>query len=184
MLRYSAFTFIFLLFINFHTTENLESLTINTGEIIPVSLTSLEDKPVIPEHIYDIVQSDNLIWLSDMSESVFSTKFNQYIWSDFKFTDGISSRGCSEKTWLLQYKTDIGGLSIEKCDDWIFIAAPASGGFAEMRNKSFTKLGNSLSNHRIGYENGLVLYRIVRTYRTYTIKVDWTNYAVFISPEK
>ena len=137
----------------------------------------------IPSLIYNIVTLDNLIWLSDMGGSVFSSKFNQDTWSDFKYTDGISTRGCSEKTWLMQYDRDIGGLSIEKCNDWVFIAAPAYGGFADMRDKAFTRLGNSLLNHRIEIENGLVLYRIVRTYRTYIIKIDWTDYSIFVSPE-
>lgn len=144
---------------------------------------SSSNKTSRPNLIFGMADIEQLISLSQLSESEYNNRFGKYSWSGWEYEEYISERGCLEKSWTKKYNTDLGLFSIEKCGEWVMMATLATGMYEGMRDRPFTSLGKELIPYRIGYDDGMTSYRIVKGARSYTINVNWQYKFVIIWPE-
>ena len=136
-----------------------------------------------PNLIFGMADIEQLISLSQLSESEYNNRFGKYSWSGWEYNEYISERGCLEKSWTKNYNGDLGLFSIEKCGEFVMMSTLATGMYEGMRDRPFTALGKELIPYRIGYDDGLTSYRVVKGARSYTIKVNWQYKFIIIMPE-
>ena len=135
-------------------------------------LSSNDSQDVNPP--FDYITLDNLLEISSISEDVWSSGYLRKYWGGGKnFDENISANGCLEQGWL-ETADCCAMVNVEKCGSYVFLDAMAYGDFYEFElNRVFTRLGKELLKHRVGREEDLTVYKLIKGSNTYQIKVDW-----------